>query len=150
MAKLCEMERQIIRNSPPGSAWVLAQRFGVSWRYVLQLQAGKRGLPVGNGLGARPWKLRKREHAQEWHRRRVAQADAALARALKEIGEGEPFTPTPDEIDRSGLFKGVGVGQRRATKPKAAPAFDSWAPFGGEGKSDNLLYERLPPRQRAG
>ncbi len=140
MARLCDLERQIIRSAPPGSSWLLAQRFGVSVRYVVQLQAGKRGLPIGNGLGARPWKLTDRRHAQEWHRKRIAQADAALARALQEIEAGEAFTPTAEAVDRSGLFKGTGAGKRHATPPRKPPGTDYHGD--GKGKPANLLYDR--------
>lgn len=120
MAKLSELDRQIIRWAPPGSGFRLAQLFGVSVRYILQLQSGKRGLPLGNGLGARPWKLRDRDLVMEWHQRRVGQADAARDRALKEINEGEALNGLPGQRAPAGLYRGMQAGRRRSVP--CAPA----------------------------
>ena len=108
MTKLSELDHQIFRWARPGSAFRLAQLFEASPRYILQVQAGKQGLPLRNGPGARPWRLQDREHIEEWHRQKVAQTSAARDRALKEIHEGEAFMPTTEVVDHSGLFQGVG------------------------------------------
>jgi hypothetical protein len=124
MAKLCEIEREIIRRAAcvTGNVPVLAQRFGISIGHVMRLQAGKRGWPLVNGLGARPWELKERTLIHEWHRRRVAQADAGRDRALRELDEREqPLELPHEEAEPPRLFHGVGAGKRHAVPPWSQP-----------------------------
>lgn len=65
--RLCEIDREIIRRAPEGVAFILAERFGVSVHYVEKIRNGARGLPLPNGLGARPHLLRTRKELEKWH-----------------------------------------------------------------------------------
>jgi hypothetical protein len=152
MAKLTEVDRQIIRSAPPGCGIRLAELFDVSWRYILQLQSGKRGMPLVNGLGARPWRLKDRELVVEWHRRKVAQADAARDRALKEIDDGEGFWVVKIEAERGHLFQGEGAGKRHVGQLAAQPKTElsPWQQAGLPGRpplSEGWIIRKRPRRR---
>jgi hypothetical protein len=134
----------------------LAEAFDISTRYVRQIQTGTRGLPLGNGLGARPWQLKNRELVLEWYRGRRERDDAARDRALAEIDQGEPLSALPDLTEHApapSLFRGAHPMKRRPAKPIInARLFTLRGPQEPptEGLPEqtlagpSLLYDRLP------
>jgi hypothetical protein len=155
--KLSEAQKHIIRCAPegPGITLTLAEAFDVSTRYVRQIQTGTRGLPLGNGLGSRPWQLKNREMLLEWRRRRRERDDAAFDRAWAELDQGEPLSALPDPTEPApppGLFRGAHSPKPRPAKPVInARLFTPNGrqepfPFGPPERSrdgDPWLYDRL-------
>lgn len=131
MLQLDDMDNEIIRRAPKGAVPRLAERFRVSPRHIKRIRSGASGLPLQNGLGARPHVLREREQVEQWHARWLALGEAKRLRALERIDKDEPVSVTltreerlalmPGEPGSLGVFEGALVIKPR-TPPPAPPA----------------------------
>jgi hypothetical protein len=76
-------------------------------------------MPMLNGLGARPWQLKRRDLVERWYALQLARIESGRNRALEAIDENEalpdPHVPYLEQVKVS-LFDGVGRGRPRADK----------------------------------
>jgi hypothetical protein len=131
MRRLCEIDREIIRRAPEGSTYILAQRFGVSVYYIEKIRRGSRGLPLPNGLGARPHLLRSKAALEKWHARALAQVERQYQQAVECIERDEAIVlANANTAGPEGIFAGIWPKPVHAPEKKAEPQ-DEW-----------LIYER--------
>jgi hypothetical protein len=140
MAKLSDMDREIIRRAPVGSAPRLAALFGVSLSYVEKVRSGTRGFPGPCGLGMRPWVLRSAALLQQWRTQQLERIEKAYQRAVEALDRDEALTLAPGEPGTLMLFRGA-----LALKPRVPPpvVLTSGRPAAAQ---PGLLYDRRGPR----
>jgi hypothetical protein len=142
MPKLSDLDREIMRRAPNGSAWRLAPLFRVSVAYVRKIQNGTRGLPGLNGLGMRPELLKSRAGLDKWRTTQHERVEATYRRGLECIEKNEALSVAIEKIDASfGLFKGaVTLKPRMPTTASRPPV----AAVPTVPSKTGLLYDKRP------
>jgi hypothetical protein len=105
MLQLDDMDNEIIRRAPKGAVSRLATLFRRTPRHIKRIRSGACGLPLQNGLGARPHVLRELDLIEQWYERYLAKGAAMRRRALECVAKDEPISLEVEPTDEEALSR---------------------------------------------